>query len=128
MFETISPGEYQRAAYILRSKENNQKVSSKLGIFLSVYALYLAGEKIKDQIDSETCGESAANSVKNPFLNEIYKELTPLYSDGGMDGHLLYIYGVVVRDLQKTGANTELIRVSAGELFLKSVALFPWNW
>lgn len=113
---------------MLRSKTAGRGVSSLLGIFLSAYSLYLAGEKIKDQVASEAIDGSSPTSIKNPFLTELYKELNPLYASGAMDGHLLYIFGVVVRDLQLTGAHEDLRMVSAGEILLRSVSLYPWNW
>lgn len=121
-------GEYQRAAFLLRSKSDSRAIGSPLGIFLSAYSLYLAGEKIKEQIAAEVSGGSSAAEVRNPFLTEIYRELGPLYTTGSMDGHLLYIFGVVVRELQINGAHTDLSELSVGEIFLKSVSLYPWNW
>ena len=105
-----------------------RRLSSPLGVFLSAYSLYLAGEKIKDQLASEADGDSTPASIKNPFLTEIFRELSPLHAQGEMDGHLLYIFGVVVRELQMTGAHTDLSKLSVVEIFLKSVTLYPWNW
>jgi hypothetical protein len=43
------------------------------------------------------------DSKKNPFLNELFAELEPLYRKGCMDGFLLYLFAIVVRDLVKQG-------------------------
>jgi hypothetical protein len=52
----ITTGEYQRCAHILRTRRADNNLSSKLGIFLMAYSLYLAGEKIKDQSAAEKTG------------------------------------------------------------------------
>ena len=90
---------------------------------------------------------------KNPFLDELFVELEPLYRDKQMDGFLLYIFAIVIRDLVKQGChkgqggkagltlfNTSDIHhnmstnsnnrqpLSAYKIFLESLQLYPWNW
>lgn len=52
----ISSGEYQRCAHLLRQKLEQGIIYSEISLFLLVYSLYLAGEKIKDQNIAETSG------------------------------------------------------------------------
>ena len=226
----LTNGEYQRCAHLLRrsTKGNivneidsrdsrhpnsisvttkamsklltNGAVKSKLGLFLSVYSMYMAGEKLKEQLqatdnindgaifpgmvssggavnekqlngegqssDAKSAKNTPANlknanfdgdKKKNPFLNEIFAELSPLYRDKHMDGFLLYIFAVVVRDLVKQGqvqgqggaAGLSLFPsinsggrasshdnfqagssggLSAYNLFTESLREYPWNW
>lgn len=52
----ISSGEYQRCAHLLRLKLEQGLLNSEIGVFLLVYSLYLAGEKIKEQNTAENSG------------------------------------------------------------------------
>ena len=217
----ITNGEYQRCSLLLRRKSNavnnnhrmdsnlipssgisvknskllsNSSVQSNLGLFLSVYSMYMAGEKLKEQQQATNGGDggtlfpgilgssltnekngagngdsldgkSGKNSAtknsnsdgemkKNPFLNEIFADLWPLYVDDKMDGFLSYIFAVVVRDLVKYGqtqgqggcsglslfpsthhssdmsvsGDGNIASLSAYELFIKSIRAYPWNW
>ena len=69
-----------------------------------------------------------SGSIKNPFLTEIFKELHSLYCNGGMDGHLLYLFGVVVKNMQRDGAQSAIGGLSVGDILLESVSSYPWNW
>ena len=218
----LTNGEYQRCAHLLRRSTNfaartnlldrtgidtsakgtskllaNEAVKSKLGIFLSVYSMYMAGEKLKEQLqatdnsnnsaifpgmigasnsigDKQSSADGSNNDAKsskaihsnaqsmdgqnkkNPFLNELFEELEPLYRDHQMDGFILYIFAVVVRDLVKQGqiqgqggskglflfppnnkldAHSQLEveaegdqPLSAYNLFAEAIQLYPWNW
>jgi Anaphase promoting complex subunit 8 / Cdc23 len=226
----LTNGEYQRCAHLLRrstkgsicseidSRDSrhpnsisvttkamsklltNGAVKSKLGLFLSVYSMYMAGEKLKEQLqatdnvndgaifpgmvssggavnEKQSNGEGQSSDAKsakvasanlknanfdgdikkNPFLNEIFAELSPLYRDKHMDGFLLYLFAVVVRDLVKQGqmqgqggvgglslfpsANSggrasshdnfqaaSSGGLSAYYLFTESLREYPWNW
>ena len=129
----LNAGEYQRCAYMLRNKSIPSKstyLQSNLSVFLGSYALYLAGEKIKEQVENETKGPSP----RNPFLGDILSDLMPKYAAGTMDGHLLYLLGVVIREQQRQGQRSTthgdgiLHGINAGSLFMESLALYPWNW
>ena len=132
----IASGEFLRCAHFLRKQASVQgrgeasrsksgavesvsslKVKSKKGIFLAVYALYMAGEKLKEQQmleiraaetkeaeklaqDGRPVGEQELlqrlldmvadrNQSGNPFLGDLFNDLFPLYKSGAMDGFLL---------------------------------------
>eukprot|EP01038_Epipyxis_sp_PR26KG_P006178 gene6178-8509_t len=170
-------GEYQRCAHFLRKENNNNyKIRSNTGLFILYYAQYMAGEKLKDQLLNESQREivvdttskptSAANkatanqakkalngetiyNTKNSFLNDLFRDLTALYNNKSMDGFLLYLYGVVVRDLHKNDGvpfDSLLKQVSKGlrdenkimsadrdiqvarRIFMESLIAYPWNW
>ena len=178
----ISTGEYLRCAYFLRKQAAVQgrgeasrtskagdfvnvsslKVKSKKGIFLAMYSLYMAGEKLKEQQLLEARGFEQKNAEKldsegrvgagggakpteqtkqhpgNPFLCDLFNDMYPLYSSGAMDGFLLYIFAIVVRDLKTSGGGSLALRLlldngdggvpSPLQLFLESAKAFPWNW
>jgi anaphase-promoting complex subunit 8 len=207
----LNNGEYQRCAHLLRRKPirkdcngDSKKgttssipasasekgvVSSTLGLFLSAYSMYMAGEKLNEQqqtsdninsgnlfpgmigstatTDKQSSSEGQ-NKVKpkinekalgydreykkNPFLNELFIELDLLYKEEKMDGFLLYLFAIVVRDLVKQGqvqgqggphglsiCNPSDSAASGGvqgkneglsaySLFIKSLKNYPWNW
>jgi hypothetical protein len=183
----LALGEYQRCSHILRQPnliiQNHvsgsrmkadvpQPSKSNTRLFLSIYSLYLAGEKIKDQAAVESHEDySKSNSKstkpeskqfetktgKNPYLNDLFRELYPLYvnslknsfansnesTEWLMDGFLLFIFGVIVRDLRKQGGGPAILHrhqdmlkeekilhavPSAYDLFLQSLKVYPWNW
>ena len=181
----INTGEYLRCAHFLRKQAAVQgrgeasrankagafvslsslKVKSKRGIFLAMYSLYMAGEKLKDQqllevrgleqknaeklaAEGRLGGAGGAKSVEqvkqhpgNPFLCDIFNDLYPLYIAAAMDGFLLYIFAIVVRDLKTHGGGPLALRLllsDAGNgeervpsplhLFVASLRAFPWNW
>jgi hypothetical protein len=111
---------------------------------------------------------SPSGSVQNPFLKDIFDDLYPMYtntvssqqqcaadenkvteSEEVMDGHLMYIFGIVVRDLREcggagvhhpvhkltssasssAGSAASLAHVpSAYSLLFESVRMYPFNW
>ena len=122
--------------------------SGALAQSIACYSLYMAGEKVREQSIAERDGSSAADragsakanqarktgkdnkngpianpfhqsSKKNPFLNEVFRELYPIYSayvqqldvasDPSdtchvvMDGYLMFLFGVVVKRLRAQG-------------------------
>ena len=99
----LSTAEFQRCAFILKSHCTKCKqVTSHLLRFLLSYSLYMAGEKLKEQALAES-QQADATPPSNPYLGEIFKELYSRYEASDMDAHLLYIFGIVVRDLHRQG-------------------------
>lgn len=194
----ISSGEFLRCAHFLRKQASVQgrgeasrsksgalenvstlKVKGKKGIFLAVYSLYMAGEKLKEQQLLELRGTEAKDAEKlaqdgrlaggagaakppegtvpkvqpgNPFLGDLFNDLFPLYNRGAMDGFLLYMFAIVVRDLKKQKGGPLALRLllsnsndsdrnksgmtereegslpSAMTLLIESATAYPWNW
>ena len=148
----LTTGEYQRCAHFLRTHRANNAIKSNLGLFLNAYSLYLAGEKLKAQAIAE--GATENTSRVNPFLTELFQDLTVLYQSGRMDGHLLYIYGVVMRDYttqygsaarnakstsnaharpQSQAPHTQQQQAyvqfsSPYDVLFESVRMYPYNW
>lgn len=136
----------------------------------------MAGERLREQEDSENgnsnsisvstgVGRGAKNNKKdlvkdstsiligrnrmarNPYLNELYSELVPIYEDyrkqfkngdsgnAKMDGYLLYIFAVVVRDLRIYGSagSGNNILADTNTILLTNVnrissRTFKWKW
>lgn len=125
----LSTGEFQRCAFILKSHYGKHKQStSHLIRFLLSYSLYMAGEKLKEQALAEQ--QADATPAANPYLIEIFRELYASYEASDMDAHMLYVFGVIVRDLRRQGGGPpELDTIpSSVELLFESVNHFPWNW
>lgn len=137
----LSNGEYQRCAYMLKKKGARRgNTNSNAGLFLLYYSQYMAGEKLKDQLYSESTkiqanptgpvkqaddhptDEKVINPnnnlklLKNRYLVEIYNALAPLYLEDKCDAFLIYLLGVVVRDLYRTeGVPLDQVRESFDE-------------
>lgn len=186
----LDAGEYQRCAYYLQSNTPSNKDFSdpnakSIHLFLSSYARYMAGEKLKDQLRAEvsplgasepetdpnatkakvstatTTGEGGGagqrgTAATNRNLPSLYSDLLPVYTQGAMDGFVLYIFAVVVRDLHRHQgvAVREILAtmkekhcsssegeeemshcgrgqsgtLTARQLFIEAIRAYPWNW
>ncbi|KAF1793195.1 Tetratricopeptide repeat [Phytophthora cactorum] len=75
--------------------------------FLAYYALYLAGEKAKEEMDLEMNVTGSSKEVArnlhrqgtNPHLKELYLALSAAYQQNSLDGFGLYLYAVVLKRL-----------------------------
>jgi hypothetical protein len=113
-------------------------------LFLKAYALYLAGEKAKEQEALETRDPLDRSLSINPNLKSLKTELTELYLEGGLDAFGLYIFGVVLKELKiPVGTSSSQQQKSSGGMEVgvgvgpvanaytvlsESCAKFPWNW
>jgi hypothetical protein len=159
----LSLSEYQRCSHLFRTSSGLKPNLSHISLYIACYAMYLAGEKLKDQMDSEN-KSSASNSfhpsaehedsqpivsIRNPYIFDSFIELLPFYetylqeiykptnssSPLSMDGFMLYIFAVIVRELRCCTNNIHFpdIRRLADlppteTLFLQSLILNPYNW
>lgn len=166
----LSLAEFQRCAFLFRHNSNLKPHLSKRGLFIACYSMYMAGEKLKDQLmyenksnsttQSEESGglsgkggiaESASvntSNVRNPYLNDLFLDLIPFveeyfesaseYSNvqtNAVDGFILYIFAVIVRDVRDSKQNTffphsqRLQSIPSTEmLFFHSLQEYPFNW
>ncbi|XP_023519242.1 anaphase-promoting complex subunit 8 [Cucurbita pepo subsp. pepo] len=106
--------EYKRAAHVLR--EQNGKKS----VFLRQYALYLAGEKRKEEEVVELEGSLGKSDAVNQELVSLERELSTLRKNSMIDPFGLYLYGLVLK--QKGSENL------ARTALMESVNSYPWNW
>ncbi|CAH0474037.1 unnamed protein product [Peronospora belbahrii] len=102
-------GEYLRANSLLSfDNESNMGTFCTLthkSRFLKDYALFLAGEKLKEEMNLEIniSGSSKDRNVHhqgtNPYLQELYRSLSASYQQNTLDGFGLYLYAVVLKRL-----------------------------
>ena len=82
--------------------------------------------------------EDGSSKTTNPFLRDLHEELYAAYTsspDGLQDPYLLYLLGVVERDLAKQGYGTAGVSVSEAlssvkpiSILVQSVGRNPVNW
>ncbi|CAK8565966.1 unnamed protein product [Lathyrus sativus] len=106
--------EYKRAAHVLRDQIGRKS------LFLRCYALYLAGEKRKEEEMIELEGPLGKSNAGNQELVSLEKELSTLRKNGTIDPFCLYLYGIIL----KQKGNENLART----VLVESVYSYPWNW
>eukprot|EP00897_Mesotaenium_endlicherianum_P009716 jgi/Mesen1/8773/ME000524S08071 len=106
--------EYRRAAHALRDTQG------KKALFLRCYSLYLAGEKRKEEEVVEAAGPLGRSDATNPELPALQEALAAAHGEAALDGFGLYLYGLVLKELQR--------HVAAREVLCISVSAYPWNW
>ncbi|KAI4336082.1 hypothetical protein L6164_014656 [Bauhinia variegata] len=106
--------EYRRAAHVLSGQTGRKSV------FLRCYALYLAGEKRKEEEMIELEGPLGKSDAVNRELVSLERELSTLRKNGTIDPFGLYLYGLVL----KQKGNESLART----VLTESVDSYPWNW
>lgn len=106
--------EYRRAAHVLRDQ------TGKKSVFLRCYALYLAGEKRKEEEMIELEGPLGKSDAVNRELVSLERELATLCKNNTIDPFGLYLYGLVLKEK----GNENLAR----KVLVESVNSYPWNW
>ncbi|XP_010515126.1 PREDICTED: anaphase-promoting complex subunit 8-like [Camelina sativa] len=106
--------EYRRASHVLRDQK------SKKSVFLRFYALYLAGEKRKEEEMIELEGPLGKSDAINRELVSLERDLSALRSTGAIDSFGLYLYGVVLKE-----KGNETLAIAS---LVESVNSYPWNW
>ncbi|CBI27728.3 unnamed protein product, partial [Vitis vinifera] len=106
--------EYRRTAHVLRDQ------TGKKAVFLRCYALYLAGEKRKEEEMIELEGPLGKSDAVNHELVSLERELSTLRKNGTVDPFGLYLYGLVLKE--KGSENL------ARTVLVESVNSYPWNW
>ncbi|KNC55439.1 cell division cycle protein 23, partial [Thecamonas trahens ATCC 50062] len=85
--------EYRRVAHTLHEAQ------SDLGKFMRWYATYLAGEKRMEEDALELVGPMAEAPGSNGELRSLAKELESEYQASSLDGYGMYLYGLVLKQL-----------------------------
>ncbi|GAB2289936.1 anaphase-promoting complex component apc8 [Dionaea muscipula] len=106
--------EYRRAAHVLRDQTGHKAA------FLRCYALYLAGEKRKEEEMIELEGLLGKSDAVNRELSSLERELSSLWKKSSIDPFGLYLYGIV---LKQKGNDSH-----ARSILQESVNRYPWNW
>lgn len=102
--------QYRRVGDVLKQEQSSE------GRFLRMYALYLAGERRKDEERMELADWSEPENLE---LRKLRDELEDLRDSGQMDAHLWYLFGVVLKRMRQQEA--------AKEALVRSIGLFPLN-
>ncbi|CAK0854219.1 unnamed protein product [Prorocentrum cordatum] len=115
--------EYGRAAHALSTPPGIPDLHrSQPALFLRFYALYLAGEKRREE-DRGRRGRRPRGEgpgAQPGELKAIQEQLGHLHQQGLLDGLGLYLYGVVLRGAERA--------TEARGVLLESVRAFPCNW
>jgi len=108
--------EYMRCWHFLCSARSSR------GRFLKYYALYLAGEKQKeeDALQQSDAEKPAEGNALNPKLEEIHRDLERLQDRGQLDGFLWYLYGLVLKQRDR--------KAEARGAFTSAVQAVPCLW
>ncbi|KAK9104736.1 hypothetical protein Scep_021580 [Stephania cephalantha] len=106
--------EYRRAAHVLRDQ------TGKNAFFLRCYALYLAGEKRKEEESIELEGPLGKCDAVNRELTSLENELSKQLKNETIDPFGLYLYGIVLKERGRE----DLART----VLVESVNSYPWNW
>lgn len=83
-------GEFQRAVFVLDAQK---KELDALELFLRSYALFLAGEKSKEQETLELNDPLERSKVVNPNLRVLHSDLLEFHKQQKLDAFGLYILG-----------------------------------
>lgn len=102
--------QYRRTAHVLKNE------STTIAQFLRGYALYLAGERRKEEERMELADWTEPDNLE---LADLRDELHALRDAGKLDAHLWYLYGIVQKRLKQNE--------KALEALVESVRLFPYN-
>ena len=105
--------EFLRAAHVLRGAR------AARGRFLRWYSLFLAGEKRKDErmLEESSNGSAAVPTGRPRAVNEqlvlLQAELQPEAEAGRLDGFCQYVYGLTLRELQRSQEACAAFRLAA---------------
>ncbi|KAJ0401728.1 hypothetical protein P43SY_003049 [Pythium insidiosum] len=130
---SLDNGEYLRAHQMLV----DAPIDGPATRFLRYYALYLAGEKAKEEMDLEisVTGSTPKDTERlshvnrqgvNPHLKELYLSLSADHRAGRLDGHALYLFAVVLRRLGNDAPDGA--EMTTRRVLLEAIRLYPWNW
>ncbi|KAL3924246.1 MAG: hypothetical protein SGILL_001159 [Bacillariaceae sp.] len=100
---------------------------SSYGVYLRAYALYMAGERRKEEEYSglESEEKVQTTSPRNPYLRQLVEEVSSAYDNGKLDAFGLYVYGLILKDAQQES----IVCPHAAHLILvESILEFPVNW
>jgi len=155
--------EYHRAAAILSETSQNRgrlptgkrKVSTKggdltihpprddltsYGIYLRAYALYMAGERRKEEEVLELKDPLERTAMQNANLPQLVTELHDYHNRNALDAFGIYVYGVVLKEAHKSPApksvaspRTTIYRngietPSAQSMLIQSLIGYQYNW
>ena len=114
---------------------------SPYGVFLRAYALYMAGERRKEEEVLELRDPLERTTVMNSYIPQLLDELQVAYAEKTLDAFGLYIYGVVLKESQKSPSchprsSPRTVRhygidrnpPSAQSILIESLIQYRYNW
>jgi len=75
---------------------------SHFGIYIRAYALYMAGERRKEEEMVELRDPLERTALRNSYLSQLAEELHQYSNSNLLDVFGLYIYGVVLKEIQRS--------------------------
>jgi len=144
-------GEYARCAVALTAEADRGAPlpaaapvheAAPRDVFLWAYALYLAGEKRKEETMAETQDASAKSRVGNPYAARLRDALVARQLVQKLEGLGVYALGVVLKELARgrtplpalgPGLEDDTQTVAddpedARKALAAATKTFPWNW
>ncbi|CAG8490346.1 10735_t:CDS:10 [Cetraspora pellucida] len=107
--------EFDRAAFVL------EKCTSSKCRFLKGYSKYLAGEKRKEEESQDIMGPLDDSKCLNKEIQNLWEEMETWRDEGEMDGFLVYLYGLILKQKNPQAKNIK-------DIFLDSVLKYHYNW
>jgi len=113
---------------------------TSFGVYLRAYALFMAGEKRKEEEVLELRDPLERTAMKNVNLLQLLSELEDYYKKNMLDPFGLYVYGIVLKEAQKspTPITTSSPRTiiyrggvetpAAHTILIKSLIDYQYNW
>jgi len=109
------------------------------GIYLRAYAIYMAGERRKEEEILELRDPLERTSLRNANLPQLASELYDYYNSHALDAFGLYIYGVVLKEIQKSPSSKFSPRTTIfhdkldvaptpQSILIQSLVQYPCNW
>lgn len=110
------------------------------GIYLRAYALYMAGERRKEEEVLELRDPLERTAMQNANIPQLMRELQEYYEKHLLDAFGLYIYGVVLKEAQKSHAIKSLhsprsstfrhgVKTPRAQVILiQSLLAYQYNW
>jgi len=112
--------EFDRCAHVLGPDGTIPKSGNAKEIFLWAYSLYMVGEKRKEEEICEVADPLEQCQITNANLRMLRNELSIIHGQDCCDGYVLYIYAVVLKEMQAID--------EARQVFCEAVCQTPLNW
>ncbi|CAG8459500.1 4060_t:CDS:10 [Dentiscutata erythropus] len=107
--------EFDRAAFVL------ERCKSSKCRFLKGYSKYMAGEKRKEEESQDIMGPLDDSKCLNKEIQSLWEEMETWREEGEMDGFLIYLYGLILKQKNPQAKNIK-------DIFLESVLKYHYNW
>lgn len=110
------------------------------GIYLRAYALFMAGERRKEEEVLELRDPLERTAMRNGNLSQLLREMHTFYKNGMLDAFGLHVYAMVLKEAQKSPApkaSSSPLSViykhgiempSAQRIIIQSLKSYPFNW